>query len=84
MLGFRLAIWDFLTFAVILGLVGAFLTVAVFVPWFAIEDRHNSQGGTGAIAGVSPKERTSVGPVPSADRTVMIERCPCLLWSFSK
>jgi len=31
MLGFRLDIWDFLTFAVILALVGAFLTVAVFV-----------------------------------------------------
>ena len=31
MLGFRLDIWDFLTFAVILALVGAFLALAVFV-----------------------------------------------------
>ena len=31
MLGFNLDIWDFLTFAVILALVGAFLAVAVFV-----------------------------------------------------
>src|SRR5271167_2501964 len=31
MLGFGLDIWDFLTFAVILALVGAFLAVTVFV-----------------------------------------------------
>ena len=31
MLGFGLDIWDFLTFAVIVALVGAFLAVAVFV-----------------------------------------------------
>jgi Protein of unknown function (DUF3302) len=31
MLGFRLDIWDFLTFAVIIALVGAFLAVAVFI-----------------------------------------------------
>src|SRR5271170_8447551 len=31
MLGFNLDIWDFLTFAVVLALVGAFLTVAVLV-----------------------------------------------------
>ncbi len=31
MLGFHLDIWDYLTFAVILALVGAFLTVAVFI-----------------------------------------------------
>jgi Protein of unknown function (DUF3302) len=31
MLGFELNIWDLLTFAVILALVGAFLTVAVLV-----------------------------------------------------
>jgi hypothetical protein len=31
MLGFDLDIWDYLTFAVILALVGAFLTVAVLV-----------------------------------------------------
>lgn len=31
MLGFRLDIWDFLTFAVILALVGAFLAVAVLI-----------------------------------------------------
>jgi len=30
-LGFRLDIWDFLTFAVILALVAAFLAIAVFV-----------------------------------------------------
>ena len=29
MIGFNLNLWDFLTFAVILALVGAFLTVAV-------------------------------------------------------
>jgi hypothetical protein len=31
MLGFKLDIWDYLTFAVILALVGAFLAVAVFI-----------------------------------------------------
>jgi hypothetical protein len=31
MLGFRLDIWDFLTFAVIIALVAAFLAVAVFI-----------------------------------------------------
>src|SRR5271168_921689 len=31
MLGFGLDIWDFLTFAVIIALIGAFLAVAVFV-----------------------------------------------------
>jgi hypothetical protein len=31
MLGFKLNIWDYLTFAVILALVAAFLAVAVFV-----------------------------------------------------
>src|SRR5271165_5295802 len=31
MLGFKLEIWDFLTFAVVFTLVGAFLAVAVFV-----------------------------------------------------
>jgi hypothetical protein len=31
MLGFSLDIWDYLTFAVILALVGAFLVVAVFI-----------------------------------------------------
>lgn len=31
MLGFHLTVWDFLTFLVIMALVGAFLTVAVFV-----------------------------------------------------
>lgn len=31
MLGFRLEIWDYITFAVILALVAAFLVVAVFV-----------------------------------------------------
>jgi len=31
MLGFNLDIWDYLTFAIILALVGAFLTVAVLV-----------------------------------------------------
>ena len=31
MLGFRLDIWDYITFAVILALVGAFLVVAVFI-----------------------------------------------------
>jgi Protein of unknown function (DUF3302) len=31
MLGFNLDIWDYLTFAVILALVGAFLTLAVLV-----------------------------------------------------
>jgi hypothetical protein len=31
MLGFRLDIWDYATFAVILALVGAFLVVAVFI-----------------------------------------------------
>lgn len=31
MLGFKLDIWDLLTFAVSLALIGAFLTVAVFV-----------------------------------------------------
>ncbi len=31
MLGFNLDIWDYLTFAVILALVGAFLTVAVLL-----------------------------------------------------
>jgi len=31
MLGFKLDMWDFITFGVILALVGAFLAVAVFV-----------------------------------------------------
>ena len=31
MLGFRLDIWDFLTFAVVFALFGAFLAVAVFI-----------------------------------------------------
>jgi hypothetical protein len=31
MLGFELNIWDYLTFAVIIALIGAFLAVAVFV-----------------------------------------------------
>jgi hypothetical protein len=31
MLGFHLDIWDYLTFVVILALVGAFLTIAVYV-----------------------------------------------------
>lgn len=31
MLGFKLDVWDYLTFAVVLALVGAFLAVAVFV-----------------------------------------------------
>jgi Protein of unknown function (DUF3302) len=31
MLGFKLDIWDFLTFAVSLALIGAFLTVAVLI-----------------------------------------------------
>jgi hypothetical protein len=31
MLGFHLTVWDFLTFLVIMALVGAFLTVAVLV-----------------------------------------------------
>jgi hypothetical protein len=31
MLGFRLDLWDYLTFLVILLLVGAFLTIAVFI-----------------------------------------------------
>lgn len=31
MLGFRLDIWDYLTFAVVLALVGAFLALAAFV-----------------------------------------------------
>jgi hypothetical protein len=31
MFGFRLDIWDYLTFAVVLALVGAFLAAAVFV-----------------------------------------------------
>ena len=31
MLGFKLDVWDYLTFAVILALVGAFLVVAVFI-----------------------------------------------------
>src|SRR5271168_1390232 len=31
MLGFRLTIWDYLTFAVLLALVAAFLAVAMFV-----------------------------------------------------
>jgi hypothetical protein len=31
MLGFKLDIWDYLTFAVLLALIGAFLTAAVFV-----------------------------------------------------
>src|SRR5271157_698138 len=31
MLGFKLDIWDYLTFAVILALVAAFLAIAVFV-----------------------------------------------------
>jgi len=31
MLAFRLDIWDFLTFTVVLALVGTFLAVAVFI-----------------------------------------------------
>jgi hypothetical protein len=31
MLGFKLDLWDYLTFAVILALIGAFLAVAVFI-----------------------------------------------------
>jgi hypothetical protein len=31
MLGFQLNIWDYITFAVVLALVGAFLAVAVFI-----------------------------------------------------
>ena len=31
MLGFKLDVWDYLTFVVILALVGAFLTIAVYV-----------------------------------------------------
>ena len=31
MLGFKLDLWDYLTFAVIIALIGAFLAVAVFV-----------------------------------------------------
>jgi hypothetical protein len=31
MLGFKLDLWDYLTFAVVIALVGAFLVVAVFV-----------------------------------------------------
>lgn len=31
MLGFKLDVWDYLTFAVILALVGVFLVVAVFI-----------------------------------------------------
>jgi hypothetical protein len=31
MLGFKLDLWDYLTFAVILALIGAFLAVAVFM-----------------------------------------------------
>lgn len=31
MLGFKLDMWDYLTFAVIIALIGAFLAVAVFV-----------------------------------------------------
>jgi hypothetical protein len=31
MLGFELTVWDYLTFAVILALVGAFLAIAVFI-----------------------------------------------------
>jgi hypothetical protein len=31
MLGFKLDLWDYLTFAVVIALVGAFLAVAVFV-----------------------------------------------------
>ena len=31
MLGFKLDLWDYLTFAVIVALIAAFLTVAVFV-----------------------------------------------------
>jgi hypothetical protein len=31
MLGFRLDLWDYITFAVILALLGAFLVVAVFI-----------------------------------------------------
>jgi len=31
MLGFKLDLWDYLTFAVILALIGAFLAVTVFV-----------------------------------------------------
>ena len=31
MLGFKLDVWDFLTFAVIAALVGAFLAIAIFI-----------------------------------------------------
>ena len=31
MLGFKLDLWDYLTFAVVIALVGAFLAVAIFV-----------------------------------------------------
>jgi hypothetical protein len=43
MLGFRLNIWDFLTFAVIIALVGAFSRGGRVHPRFARADCHRSQ-----------------------------------------